>query len=203
MDFTVTIKGHVLEYLDDTHSYICDGIELPSITHILKSRFPHKYSDIPPAVLKRAADKGIAMHDAIEQYFKNGIVSDIPELRNFLFLQRQYKFEVVENELPVILFTEGMFPFAAGRLDMILNMDGKLGVADLKRTSVLDKAYLADQLNLYRIAVKQSYDVDCEFLRGIHLREDTRKFVPIPINEKLAWKIVKEYKEKTDDTESR
>ena len=30
-------------------------------------------------------------------------------------------------------------------------------------------------------------------MRGLHLRDNTRKFVPIPINERLAWALVEEY----------
>ena len=80
----------------------------------------------------------------------------------------------------------------AGRLDMVIMMGDQIGLADLKRTATLDKNYLAYQLNLYRIAYRQTYGIEAEFLRGIHLREDTRKFVPIPVNENMTWDFLKE-----------
>ena len=76
---------------------------------------------------------------------------------------------------------------------MVLMLDDQVGIADIKRTSALDKDYLAYQLNLYRIAYRQTYGIEADFLRAIHLREDTRKFVNIPINEPLAMDLVYEY----------
>lgn len=188
------IKGHVLEYFDDEHLYLIDGLPVPSITQILKHKFGKKYEGVSTAVLNRASELGTATHEAIEQYCKEGTESDLKELRNFKFLQKQYKFEVLENEVPVILFKDDE-PISAGRLDLVLEMDGQIGGGDIKRTSVLDKEYLAFQLNLYRIAYRQCYDVEWAFLRGVHLREDVRKFVQIPINEEMAWKLVEDYTE--------
>lgn len=189
---TWNIKGHTIEYIDECHLYLVDGVILPSITQILKIKFGHKYDDVPKEVLSRAADKGTAVHKAIEDYCKLGLDSDLLELRNFKFLQKQYKFEVLDNEVPVILFKDDI-PVACGRLDLVLKIGNDVGLGDIKRTSVLDKEYLAYQLNLYRIAYQQCYEVDIKFLKGVHLREDIRKFVDIPINEKLAQKLVEEY----------
>ena len=33
------IAGHTLEYFDDTHEYLVDGLLVPSITQILKYKF--------------------------------------------------------------------------------------------------------------------------------------------------------------------
>ena len=84
-------------------------------------------------------------------------------------------------------------PVLAGRLDLVLEMDGKIGLADIKRTASLDKEYLAYQLNLYRIAYQQCYETPIDLLKGVHLREDTREVVDIPINEEIPLALVKEY----------
>lgn len=203
MDFIDEINGHTLEFFEDEHLYLVDGVIVPSITQILSFRFGKKYAHVRRDVLERAAQAGTAVHEAIERYCKTGEESDLPELRNFKFLQRQYGFVVRKNEVPVILFDvcEGSTswtdnpPIAAGRLDLVLQMDIEFGGADIKRTSVLDKTYLAYQLNLYRIAYRQCYGIEWEFLKGIHLRDDVRKFVDIPINEAAAWQLVNEYME--------
>ena len=190
-----TIVGHDLEFLDDVHQYLIDGVCVPSITQILKSRFGNKYAGIDKATLNRAAEKGTEMHKVIEDWCKDGTESDLKELRNFKFLKNKYHFEVLENEVPVILFVDEN-PVAAGRLDLVIeDLDGDTGLADLKRTSNLDKEYLAYQLNLYRVAYRQSYDIEAEFLKGIHLRDDVRKYVDIPINEKMAMDLVFEFME--------
>ena len=192
MDLIKSINGHVLEYLDDGHVYLVDGVIVPSVTQVLNVRFGKKYDGVDREVLKRASDAGIAVHEAIERYCKTGEVTDLKELRNFQFLQSKYGFEVIENEVPVILW-KAEIPVCAGRLDMVIKMNGEFGGADIKRTSALDKEYLAYQLNIYRLAYLQSYGIEWKFLRGIHLREDVRKFVTIPINEKIAWELIEEY----------
>lgn len=186
------IAGHVLEYFDDTHEYLVDGVLVPSITQILKIKFGNKYDGVSQKVLNRAAEKGTEVHEAIERYCKTGESSDLKEVRNFKFLQKQYKFEVLDNEVPIILFLNDE-PVAAGRLDLVLKLDNKIGGGDIKRTATLDKEYLAYQLNLYRIGYRQCYGVEWEFLKGIHLRDDTRKFLNIPINEKMALELVENF----------
>lgn len=189
---TWEIKGHVLEYFDDTHTYLVDGIIVPSITQILKIKFKNKYSGVDQKVLNRASEKGTEIHEDIEKLCKTGEAEDLKEVKNFIFLQKQYKFNTIDNEVPIILFREET-PVGAGRLDLVLEENNELGLGDVKRTSVLDKEYLAYQLNLYRIGYQQCYDKEIKFLKGLHLREDVRKYINIPINEKLAQKLVEEY----------
>lgn len=189
---TYEIKGHTIEYIDDIHCYLCDGIILPSVTTILKIKFGNKYKGIDETVLKRASEKGTEVHNAIEKYCKNGIESDLKELKNFKFLKKQYKFNVLDNEVPILIFKDDE-PVAVGRLDLVLGDGEEVGLGDIKRTSDLDKEYLAYQLNLYRIGYMQSYGKDIKFLKGLHLREDIRKYVNIPINEKMALELLDKY----------
>ena len=67
------IAGGLLEYIDESHTYLYDGIILPSITQILKIKFGNKYSGVSQDVLKRASEKGTKVHEAIENYEKKGI----------------------------------------------------------------------------------------------------------------------------------
>lgn len=189
---TWEIAGHTLEYYDDTHTYLVDGLEVPSITQLMNIKFGKKYEGIDTNILNRAAQNGTKVHEAIEWYCKTGEVLDFKEVRNFIFLQKQYKFEVLKNEVPVIIFKDNK-PICAGRLDLVLEIKNQIGGGDIKRTSTLDKEYLAYQLNLYRIGYKQCYGVEWKFLKGIHLRENVRKFVSIPINEDKAWELIDNY----------
>lgn len=195
---TFEIKGGLLEFIETTHTYIYNGIVLPSVTQILNVRFGRKYDGIPKDVLEKASAKGTALHKAIEAYEKHGIEGDVPELRNYKFLKRMYGFECIDNEVPVVLFDDGE-AVACGRLDLVINDGGRIGLADIKRTATLDKEYLAYQLNLYRIAYQQCYGTEIAFLRGIHLRNDVRKYVTLPINEDLAKTILNDYKRRNEN----
>lgn len=194
---TWDIRGRCLEYFDDTHTYLYNGIILPSVTQIIKTKFGHKYDGVPAFVLQRASEKGTAVHSAIERYCKFNEDSNLPELYNFKFLRDHYGFKVLGNEIPIVLFQDDK-PVCAGRLDLVLEQDGKTGLADIKRTYNLDKEYLAYQLNLYRLAYQQCYDTKIEFLKGVHLREEKRQYVDIPISEEMAWNLVKDWRNKNE-----
>lgn len=179
------INGRCLEYDDETHTYIVDGIIVPSVTQLLGIKFGHKYDDVSAETLNKAAERGTAIHKAIED-FCHGKDSDMVEVMDFDFLMKHYGFDVLENELPIILDFDGKT--FAGRLDLILKKRDEIGkaVADIKTTSTLDKEYLGHQLNLYRLGVMQSYGFNITSLYGIHLKDGKRKVVNIPIKEE-TW----------------
>lgn len=191
---TWIIKDHTLEFIDETHTYLVDGVIVPSVSKILRYKFPNKYDGVDERVLERAAIRGTAVHEAIEKLCKTGEIEDLKEVKNFIFLQNQYNFEVLGNEVPLIIFLNDI-PVAAGRLDLNLKINEDEGLADIKGTSVLDKEHLAYQLNLYRIGFQQCYDTEIKFLKGIHLRDDIRKFINIPINEEMAINLLNDYLE--------
>lgn len=189
---TFSIKGGTLEYFDDTHTYLYDGLMLPSVTQILSVRYKNDYASVPPAVLNNAAQRGTAVHKAIENFNVSGYDDGSEAVRNFKFLQKQYGFEVLDSELPIVIFKDDM-PIACGRLDMTMLIDGQTGIADIKTVSALNKEKIAYQLNLYRIGLMQSYGVDAKFLKIIHLRDGIRKVIDSPVNEGMALEIIEEY----------
>ena len=194
MDFTIAFASRkVLEFYENEHIYLVDGVIVPSVSQVLDYKFGHKYDSVSPAVLNRAAERGTKVHEAIEHFCKDGVDDGSKELRNFRFLQDKYGFHVQASELPVIIEYEGLT--IAGRFDLQLVIDGQYGGADIKTVSALDKERTAYQLNLYRLGVKQCYGVDWKFLKAIHLRDDVRKIVDLPIDEDMIKAYLKEYKD--------
>ena len=193
------IAGGILEYIDETHTYIFDGIILPSITQILKYKFSNEYKDVSEVVLKKASKRGTEVHQAIEDFERAGIEKNsCKELYNYKFLKKQFKFECIGNEVPVVLFLDNK-PISAGRIDLILKENNNIGIGDIKRTSVFDKEYITYQTNLYRIAYQQTYNLEISFLRGLHLRDKIRKYIELPINELEALDLVKKYLENSNE----
>ena len=187
------IAGGLLEYIDETHTYIYDGVIVPSITQILKSKFGNKYDSVDEQILKKASEKGTEIHKIIEDYEKRSLDdTSCPELRNYKFLKKQFEFKCLDNEVPIVLFFNNK-PVSAGRIDLILEKEGKVGIADIKRTSVFDKEYVAYQTNLYRIGYQQTYGIEITFLKGIHLRNDVRKYIDLPIKEEIILKFLEKY----------
>ena len=191
---TWNIKGHIVEFIDDIHQYLVDGCMVASVTQILGVKYKNDYASVPPAVLDNASKRGTAVHKAIENYNNLGYDDGSEAVRNFKFLQKQYGFEVLDSELPIVIFKDDM-PIACGRLDMTMLMDGETGIADIKTVSALNKEKIAYQLNLYRIGLMQSYGVDAKFLKIIHLRDGIRKVIDSPINEGMTWELIEKYLE--------
>lgn len=174
------LAGRELEFIEDTHTYLVEGKIVPSVTQLLNRKFGGRYDSIPPEVLRKASERGTQIHKAIECYCQ-GFDDGSSEVRDYKFLERVHNFKAVENEIPIILDLGGKT--YAGRLDMIISINGGYAVADIKTTSTLEKEYLGHQLNLYRLGVEQCYDYKISELYGIHLKDGKRKLVKIPIKE--------------------
>lgn len=191
------INNHTIEFIEEQHIYICDGVIVPCVSNILAYKF-NDYSGVSREILQRASEKGTELHQVIELYEKLGIESDLKEFKNYLFLKKQFKFENIANELPV-LYEKGGRVLFVGTLDQIITIDGKLGINDFKRVSAPNKNKIAYQLNLYKMAYEQSYGKKIEFLSFTHLREDVRKFHELPINEKVTEDLLSEFIEWSDN----
>ena len=46
---TFNIKGGTLEFLPETHTYLYDGLMLPSVTQILGVKYKNDYASVPEA----------------------------------------------------------------------------------------------------------------------------------------------------------
>lgn len=193
MDWAIALKGKCLEYYEKEHIYLVDGVIVPSVTQVVDFQHGHKYDAVSPAVLNRAAERGTRVHEAIEKYCKTGEEEPIAEVHNFKWLQKRNGFEVVANELPVLIDFEDLT--IAGRLDMVIKMSGHLGGVDIKSTSTLDRERTALQLNLYRIGYRQCYGADWQFIKAMHLKDDTRRMVDLPINLDYTEEFLRGYKE--------
>lgn len=190
---TYEYENYTLEFDDEAHRYIVNGIITPSVSKLLSLKFDD-YPNVPKAVLQAAADRGTEMHKAIEVYEKTGKESDLQEFRNYLFLKKHFKIENIENELPVAYFEDGL-PVFAGTIDQVCRIDGVPALNDFKRVSVPNKEKIAYQINLYRLAYNQTFGVEVKALSFMQLRESVRKFTQLPINEEVIKAFLAEVKE--------
>ena len=146
---TYNLNNHILEFDENSHIYIVDGLIVPCVTDILSRKYKD-YDGVSQETLKRAANLGTKLHKAIEIYEKKGITNNSEEFKNYLFLKKHYKIENIDNEVPIIYEENGKVLFA-GTLDQIYKIDNKLGINDFKRVSAPNKEKIALQVNLYKI----------------------------------------------------
>ena len=188
------VGKYIVEYLEDTHVYLVNGVITPSITQLLKKHFPVAES-IPQNILENARKRGNRVHKEIEDYeHLESIKEPSIELKNYVELKDKYKFNVVDVEKIVVLEKDGKV-VACGRLDQLIEIDGELAINDIKSTYKLNHEYLYHQTNLYRIAHNQTYGTDIKKCYATHLKGNTAKFKSIPSDDAIVAKIIDEYLE--------
>lgn len=147
----------MIEFLEDGHIYLKDGIIVPSVSEILDFIFPNKYSGIPNWVLENKANYGTTVHYAIE-CLETG--KELPKLNLYQELSlQQYEKIKEKNEIQVIDQEQTVsYKYEyAGRLDMIALVKNKKSLVDIKTTSTLDKESLSWQLSLYEFAYGEKF----------------------------------------------
>lgn len=193
------LQNFDFEYDEKTHTYLADGVIVPSVTQILKAtRFQDKYAGVDEETLRAAAERGTKVHADIEAFCQMGIESGTEELHNFKLMKSLYNFDVIDNEVPILITKDGE-PVAAGRLDLVMRVNGEPCLGDIKTTATLDKAYLFHQLNFYRVGYMQTYKKYIGGLYGLHIRKDKRRFNPVRLNDGVVWETLKEFKEVSNE----
>lgn len=162
----ITNMNNNLEFIEDYHIYVLDGIPIPSVSDIIKFVFPDKYTNIPEKILKEAGEFGTNMHKVIEEYekqeYQNLTITQETLLEDYIQLKKDNNLEVIGAEQ--MIHYKDLY---AGRYDMLAiknnpakqtdqlaKHDNKTYLIDLKFTAEFDYKWLQLQLSLYNRVVK-------------------------------------------------
>lgn len=148
----------MLEFIEEEHLYLLDGVIIPSVSEILHFIFKDKYANVPKSVLNAKASYGTTIHEAIEKYENNQGLPNLDYIQKasfeqYLSLKQNYDIHVLEQE-KMIHYKDKY----AGRFDMIARIGKDTCLCDIKTTSELDKKYLSWQLSLYEYAYGKKFD---------------------------------------------
>ena len=160
-----------LTFDEYTHTYRLDELILPSVTTLMKPLTDDLYRAIEPEVLDRAAQRGTAIHNAIENYIEFG-VRDIPPLYAGYF---EAFIQWWERRKPEPLALEKRVYHKilryAGTADLICMIDGRLTLVDYKSSAQINKKLCAVQLEGYDRAF-ESHRVEIEQRFILHLSSE-------------------------------
>lgn len=161
----------VLTFDDRRHIYRLKGIELPSVTQVMKPLSDETYRSVEPRVLNRAADKGTAVHNAIENYISFGIEDIDPEFSGYFtaFLRWYQEFNVKPIASEYRLYHK--FMGYAGTADLICDIGGQLHLVDYKTTQQIEEMLVKVQLKAYEKAL-DSLGVEPKKTAALHLKRD-------------------------------
>jgi hypothetical protein len=141
------------------HHYILELNELTGVTTILKDViYRDKYSGIDDAVLRNAADRGTAIHAAVQAYMMGQDFFDLDEdLKPFLLDATQAKgawiadAERREMRAVAVEYLVSDCKEVASKIDVVRQVaDGKYAIADIKTTYQIDIEYVSWQLSVYK-----------------------------------------------------
>ena len=76
----------MIEFIEDGHIYLMDGVIIPSVSEILHFIFPNKYAGIDKEVLNKKAEYGSKIHEAIESIEQNKILPELDSIQKFSFI---------------------------------------------------------------------------------------------------------------------
>jgi len=191
------IDSYKVSFDPINHSYYVDGNKVISVSQIVREMLPRPYKNVDPEILKKAAEKGNALHDMIEHYEQFGEKTYHVEMKGYIALKRQYQFSALENETIVLIRHHGAV-IAAGRFDMVVEspfMKG-IGLVDIKRMAHINDQHLSLQLNLYKLGYEQTYKRRIDYLKCIHIRNRHKQYLDVPIDQAFVKEILDRYVEK-------
>lgn len=179
-----------IEFIENSHTYLVDGMILPSVTQIMKPLSKDHYQNIPKSVMEVAGKRGQMVHLAVEMW--EGFNTPPPdEIKDYLLqykiAKKLHKFEVIGSEL---LLTNGEY---CGTIDMLGLLDGDLILVDLKATASIHYHLLEVQMAGYMNLLKYlGYEIKKCYV--LHLTKKKQKFDEIIPNYDL-WEVLwNEYK---------
>lgn len=166
-----------VEYIDETHQYFIDGVEVPSVSKLVSFAMDDDLSNINPEVLKKASEYGTSVHNAIEQYEKDNTIPLMFEeiISSYNELKASCKLEIESMEQ---IITDGKN--YAGRYDIL----AKNGILyDIKTNSRPMIEKWSWQLSLYYHALKSNQKVGYV----IYLpKKGKHKLIEIPIKDEIT-----------------
>ena len=175
-----------LVFREEDHKYFLNGEEIPSVSELTRFLAREVYGEADPIALDRAAEKGTAVHDALQTLDEKGEVEVDSEYDGYIaaYLKFRAEHDVEWREIEWMVHTDKY----AGRIDRYGYVDGKPCIVDFKTTSRISKAHevlYTAALSLYEMAICLAKPVDMLYV--IQLKSDGNyKLIPLNVDRALA-----------------
>ena len=179
-----------LTFIEDSHTYLLDGQELPSVSHLCRFLRREVYQNVPQWQLEAAALRGTAVHAATEVLDATGAAEIGDEYLPYLTAYRSF----LLDHAPLWAMTEHPIYHPtlhyAGTIDRYGYIDGHRAIVDIKTTYTVHKPLTRAQLNLYRLMLEaQGWAVDKLYI--LHLKRDgSYRLIGIPFDDDLPHALL-------------
>lgn len=188
-----------IEFLEDTHEYLVNGVLKPSVSEILRPITSYYYdtlisssydSELTAGMVKNACIRGSAIHKATEDLDLGKEVINADKWKDYLLQYKKFKAlkkpEIIEIEKQL---TDGQ---VCGTIDRIMIIDGVRWLVDIKTSSAINTILIELQEGGYsRIA--QANDLKIDKFAVLHLTKNSYKFKEIIPNIYMFEVLLKNY----------
>lgn len=178
-----------LIFEEQRHVYKLNGMIIPSVTTVMKPLSQSLYKDVDENLLRKAALRGTAVHNAIENYSVFGI-EDIDEqyagyFNAYKIWFHEYCPKPLANETKVY----HKYLHYAGTADMIAEIDGKVILIDFKTSASVHKMLTGVQLEAYAKAFEShGFSVDGKAI--LHLNANGKyEWLYYDKNDTESWEV--------------
>lgn len=173
-----------------THSYLLGEKFLIGVTTLMKKHgLSADYSGISQEILNRAAERGTAIHQALEDY-DNGTAVIAPDYLEEVKAYGRLGLKVIESEY---LVSDNKI--VASSIDKILETEEQdmVDIADVKTTSKLHIEALEWQLGIYKYLFElQNKKIKVRKCWGIHVRDGKAVMREInPVSAEMVQNLLK------------
>lgn len=139
-----------LNFDEQNHVYQVDGIEIPSVTTIMRPLSAGVYRGIDEETMKAAAQRGTEVHQAIEIFGATGFMDVDEDYAGYITAYqkwaRKYNPKIIASEYmtyhPVLWYS--------GTVDMLAVVGEANTLIDVKTTAQLNETLLSVQLAAYK-----------------------------------------------------
>lgn len=177
----------MLTFRESDHTYWHGDILVPGVTTILKPLTD--LDGIPPHILRRAADRGTAVHYGCELYDEDNLDWDSLDAELVPYIEAWAEFRAITGFKPErieeMVFHPGLF--YAGKLDRTGVIEGERAVVDIKTSKTMYPT-VGMQLAAYAEALHAEHPEEPKHTAryGVQLKEDG-KWQLHPYKDKADW----------------
>ena len=168
-----------IDFDEEKHEYSVGGAKIPSVSEILAPLSAERYGELNPWMVKAAAARGTAVHEACELIDYGADPEEDAEIDGYLvayqsfLLDHDVSWQDIEK-IVCYIRAAGELPLFCGTVDRYGMVDGRNAVVDLKTYASLstDAQLTAScQTTLYADAIEsRGGEIEARYI--LHLRKD-------------------------------
>jgi len=183
-------KMEGLTFDERSHIYKLNGLQIPSVTTVMRPLSNSYYGGIDENVVAAAGRRGTAVHQAIENHLKFGITDIPPEHEGYFKAFLRW----MNEQEPQIAATEGRVYHKilryAGTADILCVVGNEFLIClDFKTSSQIVDMLVRVQLEAYARAF-ESHRIKVTLKQVIHLQKDgTYRGKNFPGVDNEAWEV--------------